>query len=123
MHDLRPNPTLRLEYCAERPIFMDFLQQARRSPDAIAVISQDATCSYRQLEEISRGMASLLIREGAKQSDRVVIVSSRCAGLVYAMLGASQAGLMFTVAAGASPHTSTKEGSSALMICPTRAGG
>lgn len=103
MHDLRPNPTLRLEYCAERPIFMDFLQQARRSPDAIAVISQDATCSYRQLEEISRGMASLLIREGAKQSDRVVIVSSRCAGLVYAMLGASRAGLMFTVADVAYP--------------------
>lgn len=103
MHDLRPNPTLRLEYFAERPIFMDFLQQAGRSPEAIAVIAQDATCSYRQLEEISRGIASLLIREGAKRSDRVVIVSSRCAGLVYAMLGVSRAGLMFTVADVAYP--------------------
>ncbi|VVN99453.1 amino acid adenylation domain-containing protein [Pseudomonas fluorescens] len=98
MQDARPNPTLHLEYCVERPIFMDFLQHARRSPDAIAVISQDATCSYRQLEEISRGIASFLIGNGATESDRVVIVSSRCAGLVYAMLGASRAGLTFTVA-------------------------
>lgn len=103
MHDLRPDPTLSLKYSAERPIFLDFLHQAKRSPDAIAVIAQDATCSYRQLEAISRGIASSLIREGAKQSDRVVIVSSRCAGLVYAMLGASRAGLMFTVADVAYP--------------------
>lgn len=103
MHDLRPDPTLSLKYSAERPIFLDFLHQAKRSPDAIAVIAQDATCNYRQLEAISRGIASSLIREGAKQSDRVVIVSSRCAGLVYAMLGASRAGLMFTVADVAYP--------------------
>lgn len=98
MQDARPNPSLRLEYCVERPIFMDFLQQAKRSPDAMAVIAQDATCSYRQLEEISRGIASFLIEHGATESDRVVIVSNRCAGLVYAMLGASRAGLTFTVA-------------------------
>ncbi|MCP1495537.1 amino acid adenylation domain-containing protein [Pseudomonas migulae] len=103
MHDLRPDPTLSLKYSAERPIFLDFLHQAKRSPDAIAVIAQDATCNYRQLEAISRRIASSLIREGAKQSDRVVIVSSRCAGLVYAMLGASRAGLMFTVADVAYP--------------------
>lgn len=103
MQDARPNPTLRLDYCVERPIFMDFLQHARCSPDAIAVISQDATCSYRQLEEISQGIASFLIGNGATESDRIVIVSSRCAGLVYAMLGASRAGLTFTVADNAYP--------------------
>ncbi|MBU6960915.1 amino acid adenylation domain-containing protein [Pseudomonas sp. CVAP len=103
MQDVRPNPTLRLDYCVERPIFMDFLQHARRSPDAIAVISQDATCSYRQLEEISQGIASFLIGNGATESDQIVIVSSRCAGLVYAMLGASRAGLTFTVADNAYP--------------------
>lgn len=98
MLDARPNPTLTLEYCAERPIFMDFLRHAASSPDATAVISQDATCSYRQLEAISLGIASFLISHGAAASDRVVIVSSRCAGLVYAMLGAARAGLTFTVA-------------------------
>ena len=28
MQDARPNPTLDLAYCVERPIFMDFLQHA-----------------------------------------------------------------------------------------------
>ena len=50
MQDARPNPTLDLEYCVERPIFMDFLQHAGRTPDAVAVVSQDATCSYGELE-------------------------------------------------------------------------
>jgi amino acid adenylation domain-containing protein len=103
MQDVRPNPTLTLEYCVERPIFMDFLQQARRTPDATAVIAHDVTCSYRQLEETSRHIASLLIEQGANASDRVVIVSNRCAGLVYAMLGASRAGLTFSVADMAYP--------------------
>jgi non-ribosomal peptide synthetase component F len=80
MQDHRPNPTLNLEYCADRPIFMDFLQQAQRSPDAIAVVSHDATCSYRQLEQISHGIASFLKVNGATESDRVVIVSNRWSG-------------------------------------------
>jgi amino acid adenylation domain-containing protein len=103
MQDVRPNPTQPLEYCVERPIFMDFLQQARRTPDATAVIAHDVTCTYRQLEETSRRIAGLLIEQGASASDRVVIVSNRCAGLVYAMLGASRAGLTFSVADMAYP--------------------
>ena len=98
MQEVRPNPTSRLDYRAERPIFTDFLDHARNSPDATAVISQEATCSYQQLEEISRGIANFLKKNGATASDRVVIVSSRCAGLVYAMLGAMRAGSAFTVA-------------------------
>lgn len=98
MQDVRPNPKLHLEYCVERPIFMDFLEQARNTPEALAVLSRDATCNYRQLEEISRRIAAALMEHGATEADRVVIVSSRCAGLVYAMLGASRAGMTFTVA-------------------------
>ncbi|MGV8919497.1 MAG: amino acid adenylation domain-containing protein [Pseudomonas sp.] len=103
MQDARPNPALALEHRVERPIFEDFLQQARRTPDATAVVSQDATCSYGQLEQISQRIAWFLIENGATACDRVVIVSSRCAGLVYAMLGASRAGLTFTVADFAYP--------------------
>ena len=103
MPDLRPIPTLSLEYRAERPIFHDFVHQAERSPDATAIIAQDVTCSYRQLEQISQGIAARLIASGASRSGRVVIVSSRCAGLVYAMLGALRAGLTFTIADVAYP--------------------
>ncbi|MFJ2690292.1 amino acid adenylation domain-containing protein [Pseudomonas sp. NPDC087336] len=104
MQEARPNPTLDLEYCVERPIFMDFLQHAGRTPEAVAVVSQDATCSYGELEAISQRLACFLLEQGARASDRVVIVSSRCAGLVYAMLGASRAGLTFSVADMAYPR-------------------
>jgi amino acid adenylation domain-containing protein len=103
MDNVRPDPQLALEYCAERPIFVDFLQQAKLTPDATAVVSHEATYSYRQLEETSRRIAALLILKGAAASDRVVIVSNRCAGLVSAMLGASRAGLIFSVADMAYP--------------------
>ncbi|MDZ3992076.1 amino acid adenylation domain-containing protein [Pseudomonas sp. Teo4] len=103
MQDLRPDPTLRLEYRAERPIFQDFLHQASHTPDATAIIAHDTTCSYRELEAISQAVAAFLLAKGAKRSDRVVIVSSRCASLVYAMLGALRAGLTFTIADAAYP--------------------
>jgi len=103
MPDLRPNPTLSLEYRAERPIFQAFVEQASRSPEAIAIIAHEATCSYRQLEQISQGIATYLLENGAIDADRVVIVATRGAALVYAMLGALRAGLTFTVADAAYP--------------------
>ncbi|WDY60145.1 amino acid adenylation domain-containing protein [Pseudomonas sp. PSKL.D1] len=103
MSDLRPKPCLPLKYQTSRLIFSDFLLQAADAPDALAVNAPDVRCSYGQLEAISRGIAATLLGHGAKPSDRVVIVASRCAGLVYAMLGALRAGLVFTVADTAYP--------------------
>ncbi|HDS1737111.1 amino acid adenylation domain-containing protein [Pseudomonas sp. BP8] len=103
MPDLRPDPTLVLEYRAPAPIFEGFLQQALRSPDATAIITERATCSYRQLAQISQGIAAYLLEHGVDASDRVVIVASRCASLVYAMLGALRAGKTFTIADVAYP--------------------
>ncbi|BBH46320.1 amino acid adenylation domain-containing protein [Pseudomonas sp. KU43P] len=97
MQDTRPNPTLCLEYRADRPIFSDFLQQEMRSPDAPAIIGDGLSCSYRQLQQISHGIAGFLRERGGSSGDRVLIVCSRGAGLVYAMLGALRAGLPFTV--------------------------
>lgn len=103
MPDMRPNPTQNLEYRAERPIFHAFVEQAKHSPDATAIIAHDATCSYGQLDRISQGIATYLLENGANGSDRLVIVASRGAALVYAMLGALRAGLTFTVADAAYP--------------------
>lgn len=103
MPDLRPNPTLCLEYRAEQPIFHAFLKQASRCPDAIAIIAQHTTCSYAQLEQVSRGIAAFLLATAASSADRVLIVSSRSPALIYAMLGCLRAGLAFSVADAAYP--------------------
>ncbi len=109
MPDLRPNPTLRLEYRAEQPIHQAFLKQASRCPDATAIIAQHTTCSYTQLEQISQGIAAFLVENAASGADRVVIVASRSAALVYAMLGWLRAGLAFTVADAAYPAVRIKQ--------------
>ncbi|QVM89484.1 amino acid adenylation domain-containing protein [Pseudomonas entomophila] len=98
-----PDPTRRLAYQASAPIFQAFVQQAQRWPEATAVTTQDLACSYQQLERISHGIAAYLLALGGAAGDRVVIVSSRCAGLVYGLLGASRAGLTFSVADAAYP--------------------
>ncbi|WP_248920569.1 amino acid adenylation domain-containing protein [Pseudomonas entomophila] len=99
-----PDPTSRLAYQADTPIFHAFMGQARDCPEATAICGHEVTCSYRQLERVSHGIAEYLLAQGGGIADRVVIVSSRCAGLVYAMLGASRAGLTFTVADAAYPR-------------------
>ncbi|MDF3174703.1 AMP-binding protein, partial [Pseudomonas sp. ER28] len=103
MPDLRPNPTLCLEYRAEQPIHHAFIKQADRCPAAIAIIGQHTICSYSQLEQISAGIAAFLVKNAASGTDRVVIVTHRSAALVYAMLGCLRAGLAFTVADAAYP--------------------
>lgn len=75
MPDLRPNPTLCLEYRAEQPIQHAFIEQASRCPEAIAIIGQHITCSYSQLEQISAGIAAFLVKNAASGTDRVVIVT------------------------------------------------
>ncbi|MCE0778004.1 amino acid adenylation domain-containing protein [Pseudomonas sp. NMI542_15] len=103
MPDLRPNPTLCLEYRADQPIHCAFLEQVGRCPGATAILARHTTCSYAQLAQISQGIAACLLEQSASGADRVVIVASRGAGLVYAMLGCLRAGLAFTVADAAYP--------------------
>lgn len=79
MPDLRPNPTLCLEYRAEQPIHHAFIQQASRCPAAIAIIGQHTTCNYSQLEQISAGIAAFLVKNATSGTDRVVIVTRRSA--------------------------------------------
>ncbi|MDH4551942.1 amino acid adenylation domain-containing protein [Pseudomonas sp. BN607] len=105
MPDLRPNPTLCLEYRTGQPIYQAFLEHASRCPDGTAIIATHTTCSYAQLEQVSRGIAAFLLQTIDNTSDRVLIVADRCAALVYAMLGCLRAGLAFSVADAAYPVT------------------
>ncbi|MFV3289035.1 amino acid adenylation domain-containing protein [Pseudomonas sp. NY11955] len=109
MPDLRPNPTLCLDYRAEQSIHHAFLEQASRCPDATAIVAPHTTCSYTQLQRISQGIAAFLVANAASASDRVVIVANRGPALVYAMLGCLRAGLAFTVADAAYPAARIKQ--------------
>ncbi len=69
-----------------------FADQARRTPDAIAVADGDRQVTYRQLAEWSDRVASRLLDEGVAAEDRVALLMDRCAELVVAQLAVLKAG-------------------------------
>jgi amino acid adenylation domain-containing protein len=69
-----------------------FATQAARTPDAVAVISQDRTLTYRQLDESTNRLARRLQRLGVKPDTLVGVAMGRSESLVIGLLGILKAG-------------------------------
>ncbi|MFZ2651070.1 MAG: amino acid adenylation domain-containing protein [Burkholderiaceae bacterium] len=94
---LLPDPTQKLGAAVPALIFEDFLEQANRFADRIAVSSEAGVLTYADLESISRGVAQWLIDSGVCSGDRVVIYANRNISLIAAVLGAARAGAIFSI--------------------------
>lgn len=68
---------------------------ARTQPDAVAVVAQDATLTYRELDEGANRLAHHLIRLGVRPRQRVAIVLDRVAMLPVAMLAVLKVGAAY----------------------------
>ncbi|CAM2011559.1 non-ribosomal peptide synthetase/type I polyketide synthase [Acanthopleuribacter pedis] len=85
---------------SERPraplcLHQRFEIQAAATPDAVALISQSGTCSYRALEQQSNQLAHWLIERGAAPEQRIGICMSRSRSLVVALLAVLKAGAAY----------------------------
>jgi amino acid adenylation domain-containing protein len=69
-----------------------FEVQAARTPDAIAVVTEDARLSYRELDERSNQLAHWLQRNGVQRDTPVPVCVERSLDMVVAMLGILKAG-------------------------------
>ncbi|MFF9765686.1 non-ribosomal peptide synthase/polyketide synthase [Streptomyces sp. NPDC014636] len=69
-----------------------FAEQARRTPDAIAVRDGDRELTYRQLRDWSGSLAARLVADGLAPEDRVALLLDRSAELVVAQLAVLMAG-------------------------------
>jgi amino acid adenylation domain-containing protein len=69
-----------------------FEQQARRVPDRIAIIDQEQSYTYAQLNALADGMARRLRRAGVGADKRVCIFMDRSAHMVAAVLAVIKAG-------------------------------
>ncbi|WP_129306070.1 non-ribosomal peptide synthetase [Streptomyces sp. L2] len=72
-----------------------FAEQARRTPDAVALVDGDDTVSYRELAERSSRLAHHLISLGLGPEDIVAVGMRRGADLVAAFLAVLQAGAAY----------------------------
>ncbi|MBJ6766233.1 amino acid adenylation domain-containing protein, partial [Myxococcaceae bacterium JPH2] len=66
--------------------------QARRTPEAVAVVSGEREVSYRELEERANGLAWRLRAAGVSAEEKVGVSAARTWELVVAVLGVLKAG-------------------------------
>ncbi|MBE1578104.1 AMP-binding protein [Amycolatopsis roodepoortensis] len=78
-----PEPTTVLE---------SFLRAVRRSPDVTAIAYFDGRLTYREVDELSDGIARHLLSSGFARGDRLALVLQNIPQFVLALLGAWKAG-------------------------------
>ena len=71
---------------AKRSIIDYLADNARRTPDAVAVHFKDKGITFRQIEERSARARGALTAQGIKPGDRVALVMSDCPEMMVAML-------------------------------------
>jgi len=69
--------------------------QARRRPEAVAVVFNDTRVTYRALEEASNRLAQFLRAAGCEHGDRVGFLMPKQPIAIVAMLGALKAGAIY----------------------------
>ncbi|MDX3533840.1 amino acid adenylation domain-containing protein [Streptomyces sp. MB09-01] len=79
-----------------RPTIVEmFREQARTRPDAVAVVDEHRSLTYRQAADLSSQLAHHLIERGITAEQVVGISLSRSADMVIGLLGVLQAGAAF----------------------------
>ncbi len=72
-----------------------FIQQARRTPDAVAIVAGRQEISYREVEARSNFLARRLMDSGAGPEKRVGILLRRSPALITSLLGVLKSGACY----------------------------
>ena len=81
-----------VEYPREKCVHELFTEQAKRTPDKIALVFEDEKFTYKQLDEMSNSLAHYLREKGVKRNDIVPIIAKRSWHVIVAMIGVMKAG-------------------------------
>jgi len=79
-------------YPADRSLVDLLREQARRSPDAVALEYEDATLTYAELDERANRLGSYLRARGVGPEIRVAVCLERSLDMLVAVLGVQRAG-------------------------------
>src|SRR5437870_7183109 len=77
--------------------------QGERQPESVAVVFNQQTITYRELEESGNRLARLLRASGCEKGDRVGLLLPKSIPAIVGMLGAVKAGCVYVPMDTASP--------------------
>ncbi|MBO6098844.1 MAG: AMP-binding protein, partial [Prevotella sp.] len=72
-----------------------FCQQAKATPDNIAVVFKDKKYTYKEVDEISDRIAAYIVAKGLENEDVVSVLIPRCEWMAIASLGVLKAGCAY----------------------------
>ena len=98
-----PSPYAPLPRAWEGTVQERVAAHARRAPESLAAADGRASWTYRDLEEVSGGMADTLRGCGLERGNIIAVYAERSARLVCALLGVLKAGAAFVVLDSAYP--------------------
>ena len=82
-------------YPSERRVEELFAEQARRRPEAIAVVEDEVELTYGELDARANRVARELVSRGVEPGEHVATLLDRSAALVIAQLGILKAGAVY----------------------------
>ncbi|RBL91045.1 non-ribosomal peptide synthase/polyketide synthase [Chitinophaga flava] len=88
------NDTL-TDYPKESTVVSQFIAQAVRTPDLPALVFEETTLSYRELDERSNQLAHLLRHKGIEEGALVAVCVERCVEMMVALLGILKTGAAY----------------------------
>ena len=81
-----------MDYPKEKCVHELFVEQAKVTPDKVALVFEGRSFTYRQLDEMSNSLAHYLRSKGIAPGSIVPIISKRSWHVIVAMLGILKAG-------------------------------
>ena len=83
------------DYCKDKSIIDLFIEQTNKTPDKIALVFENTTLTYKELDEKSTMLANYLYKNGVKNGDIVSIISKRSLELIISILAILKVGAAY----------------------------
>ncbi len=81
-----------VDYPRDKCVHEFFMEQARKTPDEVAVVFEERQITYKELDEMSNALAHVLQEKGVQRGDIVPLIAQRSYYILVAMLGIMKVG-------------------------------
>jgi amino acid adenylation domain-containing protein len=104
-----PDPKEALDDSWEGAIHELVAEQARRSPESLAVVDENQNWTYEEMNQCANRLAHYLIDSGIRPKDFIAIYAHRSSSLIVALFGILKAGASFLILDPAYPAARTSD--------------